>query len=80
MRLKAATAAFFDNTGDLGSLTLGAVPGGKLTLSWTSGLLIRLQVTPSLDQPVWQDAPDTQGQNSATIAVGSGAFFRLVGP
>ena len=72
---------FFNNVTDLGRLSLGAISGGQLTLSWTAGPLIRLQTAADLGGGVWQDVPNTLGQNSATVIVGSGrAFFQLVGP
>lgn len=72
---------FFNNVNDLGSVSLGAISGGQLTLSWTAGPLIRLQTATDLSGSAWQDVANTLGQNSATVPVGSGrAFFQLVGP
>jgi hypothetical protein len=72
---------FFNNVGDLGSLSLGAVSNRQATLSWTAGPRIRLQSAPGVGSPAWQDVANTQGQGSVTVDVGAGSsFFRLVGP
>lgn len=72
---------YFNNVGDLGSLSVGAVSGGQLTLSWMAGPLVRLQTAAALGAATWQDVPNSEGQASATVAAGAGrAYFRLVGP
>lgn len=73
--------AHFNNVNHLGSVTMGAVANGQIALSWTAGPGIRLQQTPDLGGQSWADVPNTLGQSSATVPVGSGtAFLRLVGP
>lgn len=72
---------FFNDVGNLGPLTLGALVGGQLGLSWTAGPLIRLQTATGLSAPAWMDVPNTLGQSTGTVHIGAGpAFFRLAGP
>jgi hypothetical protein len=73
--------AYFDNVNHLGALSLSAIVGGQLTLSWTAGPQIRLQTAADLANPVWQDVPNTLGQGSVTVPMGTGrGFYQLVGP
>lgn len=73
--------AYFSNVNNLGPVSAGAVTGGQITLSWTAGPLIRLQTASDLKGAVWQDVPDSLGQGSATVPVGSGrAFYQLAAP
>jgi len=57
---------------------------GTVTLSWTPGVLIRLQSTTSVTNGVWDDVPNTLGQASAVLVndtfVDGAMFFRLTGP
>ncbi|MCX8109229.1 MAG: hypothetical protein N3G20_10535, partial [Verrucomicrobiae bacterium] len=56
---------FFDETNDLGRITITSVNADHMTLSWPPGPKIRLQVSPNLFD--WEDVPDTQGGESATV-------------
>lgn len=74
---------FFNNVNNVGQVSLGAISGGQLTLSWGAGPLIRLQTATDLVGSAWQDIPNTLGQGTATVPVPVGpgrAFFQLVGP
>ena len=72
---------FFNNVNDLGPLAIQSTTGKQLTLVWTNGPLIRLQSATRIVGSAWQDVPNTQGSNSATVPIGPGqAFFRLIGP
>lgn len=72
---------YFNNVNQLGPITITQPANGQLTLSWTAGPEIRLQTANGLNGAVWQDVPNTQGQGTATVEVGSGsALFRLVSP
>lgn len=73
--------AYFNNVNHLGTVSLGAITSGHLTLSWIAGPRVRLQTTTDVRGAAWQDVPNTLGQSSTTVAVGSGrAFYQLVGP
>jgi hypothetical protein len=73
--------AFFDGVDNTGRLAVTSATGGRLTLSWTAGPLIRLQRTADLPGGPWVDVPGTEGKDSATVDVtGERAFYRLVGP
>ncbi|MBI2926488.1 MAG: hypothetical protein HYY24_12405 [Verrucomicrobia bacterium] len=55
--------------------------GDKLSLSWNGGAGIKLQTTPSLTAPSWQDVPGTDGASSIESPLTDpSAFFRLVKP
>jgi hypothetical protein len=70
---------FFNNVGNLGSLSLGPVANGQIPLSWTAGTYVRLQSSGDLRN--WQDVAGTEGVGSASVTLGSGStFFRLIGP
>jgi len=72
---------FFNNVSDLGPLSIRLLSGGQTAFSWTAGPLVLLQTAGTLSNGVWQDVPNTQGSNSVTLPLGSGAkFFRLTGP
>ncbi|MBI1176473.1 hypothetical protein GC207_03435 [bacterium] len=48
-------------------------------LTWTGSPLIKLQMSPTLNRPIWSDVPETLGQSFIAIPLGdAGAFFRLV--
>jgi hypothetical protein len=76
-----------------GNLTVGALTGGKVPVSWLGRPGARLQVSTSLNSPVWETLAATDGTNwtagysstngfvSVTNWPSSGdAFFRLVKP
>ncbi|MBI2926485.1 MAG: hypothetical protein HYY24_12390 [Verrucomicrobia bacterium] len=55
--------------------------GDKLNLSWNGGAGIKLQTTPSLTAPNWQDVPGTDGASSIELPLTDpSAFFRVVKP
>ena len=74
---------YFDRVSDFGPITIETTPF-IVTLSWTPGVLIRLQSTTSVTNRVWDDVPDTLGQASAVVFndtfVAGAMFFRLTGP
>jgi hypothetical protein len=76
----------FDNfqiTGSgIGGITIGAVSGDTIPLSWIGNPAVRLQSTTNLTPTVvWQDVPNTAGASSATVTNSAPQmFFRLVGP
>lgn len=54
---------------------------GQIRFTWNGGPGIRLQKSPSLSSPVWQDVPDTEGASGVTLpASDASAFFRLAKP
>lgn len=72
-------AVFFNRVESLGQVALTAA-GNQVTLTWTAGPLIRLQRASSVTG-AWEDVPNSQGQNSVSLPLGTGpVFFRLVGP
>jgi hypothetical protein len=72
---------YFNNANTLGSIAILPVSGNQATLTWTAGPLISLQSAAHLTGPAWQNVPNTQGSNSATVPIGPGQrFFRLIGP
>jgi len=74
---------YFDRVSDFGPITIETTPF-IVTLSWTPGVLIRLQSTTSVTNGVWDDVPNTLGQASAVLVndtfVAGAMFFRLTGP
>ena len=73
--------AYFNNTGNLGKLTMSVIDGGKATLSWTAGPLIRLQTATESGKGSWEEVPNTLGQGSTIVTISTGqSHFRLVGP
>jgi isoquinoline 1-oxidoreductase len=55
--------------------------GDQVRLSWNGRPGVKLQSSPSLTQPVWQDVPNTEGQSSLTLqTTNNAAFFRLMKP
>ncbi|MBI2926480.1 MAG: hypothetical protein HYY24_12365 [Verrucomicrobia bacterium] len=55
--------------------------GDKLRLSWDGAPGIKLQTTPSLTAPNWQDVPGTDGASSVELPLTDpSAFFRLIKP
>jgi len=74
---------YFDRVSDFGPITIETTPF-IVTLSWTPGVLIRLQSTTSVTNGVWDDVPNTLGQASAVLVndtfVDGAMFFRLTGP
>lgn len=72
---------YFNNVDNLGPITLGTISGDQLPLTWTPGPAIRLQTKNDFQTGLWQDVPDTLGQGTATVTVGTGpAYFQLIGP
>jgi hypothetical protein len=76
---------YFDRLDNLGPLSASVGPFGEVTVSWTAGPGVRLQVAGDLNPPKWEDVPDTLGQSSATVFDGffdgpPVKFFRLTGP
>lgn len=63
-----------------GRIKPAATPGG-LHLKWDARAGVRLQSTPALSPPNWQDVPGTLGLDSYTAPVGSNSeYFRLFRP
>ncbi|MBI2948894.1 MAG: xanthine dehydrogenase family protein molybdopterin-binding subunit [Verrucomicrobia bacterium] len=55
--------------------------GDQLRLTWNGGPGVKLQKSASLNNPVWQDVPDTDGRSSVSLPLADGAaYFRLVKP
>jgi hypothetical protein len=62
----------------LGSITVGPLTGGNITLSWVPNALVNLQSTTNL-LGNWQDVANTLGVSSLTVSVtGPQKFFRLI--
>lgn len=58
-----------------------ALDAGNLTIRWTGEAGLRLQFSPSLANPNWQDVAGTLGQSSATVPTSGGeGYFRLFKP
>lgn len=59
-----------------------AIPSGNVIVSWVSEATgMRLQRTPSLTAPDWQNVPGSDTTNRMTLPIGSGSeFFRMVEP
>ncbi len=73
-------AMFNTNVKDLGKLTLSAVSGSQVTLSWTASAMAQLQQAASVSGP-WEAVPNTLGQSNANVSVsGNIQFFRLATP
>ncbi len=71
---------YWNNIGDLGKLSVSN-NAGNAVLKWTAGTRVRLQSSTSLTSGSgWQDVPNTQGSNSASININGKQFFRLTGP
>lgn len=71
---------YFNNLGNLGTVTNSAPSGGMVTVSWAGGPLIRLQ-TNSTVTGVWGDVPGTLGLSTIDLpASAGGGYFRLIGP
>jgi hypothetical protein len=57
------------------------VAGGNLTVTWNGGPGIKLQKTPTLAIPNWQDVPGSLGNSTVTEALsGTAAFYRALKP
>lgn len=55
--------------------------GNQIQLSWKGGPGTRLQRSRSLESPVWQDVPNTEGQHQIELPLTDAAcFFRLIKP
>ncbi len=77
---QALPAVYFNNQtpSDPGSIKIGRLPGGKVSVSWDGRPGVYLQRTTVLNGPAWQDVLGTDGQSTAEFAVGAAAlFFRL---
>jgi hypothetical protein len=65
---------------EVGSLTLGPISGGNVTLNWNGRPGVNLQKAVLLAGP-WTDVPGTAGASSATVpAPPPQQFFRLIKP
>jgi len=64
---------------DIG-LLVASSSAGKVTVSWSGVLGLRLQTSTDLGSSVWQDIPNSDGQTSMTFNIAAHAFFRLFGP
>jgi hypothetical protein len=72
---------FFNDANNLGPISIQSNSPGQAVLSWTAGPLVRLQQAASLQNPIWQDVPGTQGSSSISLPISSrNQFFRLTGP
>lgn len=62
--------------------TLTATPNaGSLDFTWDTAAGVRLQSTPTLSPPNWQDVPNTSGTGSISLPIGTGnEYFRLFQP
>jgi len=77
----------FDNfqitdIGVVGGINAGPLAGGNVNLSWVGNPVVKLQSTPSLTAPNWQDVPNTYGLYSLPVSVTGSQqlFFRLKTP
>jgi hypothetical protein len=62
----------------LNSITLA---GGNATITWNGGTGIKLQKTPTLASPQWQDVPGSLGNSTVTEALSApAAFYRAIRP
>ena len=72
---------FFNDANNLGPISIQSNSPGQAVLSWTAAPLVRLQQAASLQNPIWQDVPGTQGSSSISLPISSrNQFFRLTGP
>lgn len=61
-----------------GTLSVGSISNGNVTLSWPAALNVCLQKVANLDNGTWQDISSTMGQAGATVPINSaGTFYRL---
>jgi hypothetical protein len=73
--------SYFNNAGDLGKLTVGAIVNGQATASWTAAPKVRLQSATQLRNAAWQEVPGSLGQGSAQVNAAPGQLYlRLIGP
>jgi uncharacterized delta-60 repeat protein len=72
----------FDPRSFLAAFTHVELGAGRLVLQWNDAAKgMKVQRTPTLTNPNWQDLPGYEGTNTATLSIGSGPeFFRLVKP
>ncbi len=64
---------------EVGSLAIGPVAEGQVTLTWNGRPGVRLQSAAALGGGGWAEVPGTDGQSQAVVPVGPGArFFRLI--
>ena len=77
----------FDNfqiTGTgIGGITVGALSGNTIPLSWIGNPAVHLQGATNLNPPVifWSDVANTAGASTATVTnTAPKMFFRLVSP
>jgi len=62
-------------------LNAPVLSGSVAVLTWEGGPGIKLQKTPSLTTPNWQDVPNTDGQSLSVLPqTDAAAFFRLIQP
>ncbi len=52
--------------------------GSQMQLTWMGSPGVRLQRSPGLTQPDWQDVPNTDGASSAGVPASTNGFYRLV--
>jgi len=57
------------------------VAGGNVIITWNGGAGIKLQKTPTLASPNWQDVPGSLDNSTVTEALsGAAAFYRAIRP
>jgi hypothetical protein len=64
----------------IGGITVGAVSGNMISLSWIGNPAVHLQSATDLNPPVsWSDVPNTAGASTATVThTAPRMFFRLI--
>ena len=74
----------FDNfqitdIGVVGGINVGPQAGGNVNLSWVGNPAVKLQSSPGLSAPNWQDVPNTYGLYSLPVPVSGSQqlFYRL---
>jgi len=77
----------FDNfqitdIGVVGGINVGPLAGGNVNLSWVGNPAVKLQSTPGLSVPNWQDVPNSYGLYSLPVPVNGfqQQFYRLKTP
>jgi hypothetical protein len=67
--------------GEIGTLAIGKGANGDVILTWNGSAGVRVQKTPSLVTPAWQEVAGTAGASTVTVpASDDSGFFRLYRP
>lgn len=56
-----------------------SLAGSQVVITWTGATGVRMQRSPTLENPDWQDVPNTGGASTLVVpATGASGYFRLV--